>query len=140
LLEAEPGLGERFLIELSLPGMDRVVARTVWTNGTFYGAEFVTPITPDRLRSILSHSKVIWPEFMAPCPTHRENPMAGRSGGLAISSGAGTENVETFGRQGWSPRSVALFAIRPLAAVTIAFWGAMGTLSCLALAWRVAGF
>ena len=40
----------------------------MWTNGSFYGAQFATPLTPDRLKAALAQSKVIWPAFAPPTP------------------------------------------------------------------------
>lgn len=67
LFEAEFDLAADAEIELDVPGLGPIQALTVWNNGRFFGAEFVTPLAPDRLRAALLESKVIYPEF-APTP------------------------------------------------------------------------
>ena len=68
LFEAEPGIEGDAEIMLHIPGIGPIAARTVWTNGSFYGAQFATPLTPDRLKAALAQSKVIWPAFAPPTP------------------------------------------------------------------------
>ena len=68
LFEAEPGIQSDAEIMLHIPGIGPIAARTVWTNGSFYGAQFATPLTPDRLKAALAQSKVIWPAFAPPTP------------------------------------------------------------------------
>ncbi len=68
LFEAEHGIPGDAEISLDIPGIGPVVARTVWTNGSFYGAQFGKPLTPDRLKAALAASKVVWPAFSAPAP------------------------------------------------------------------------
>lgn len=68
LFEAEPGIADDAEIMLDIPGVGPVAARTVWTNGSFYGARFARPISPDRLKAALAQSKVIWPTFAPPAP------------------------------------------------------------------------
>ena len=102
LFEAEPGIEGDAEIMLHIPGIGPIAARTVWTNGSFYGAQFATPLTPDRLKAALAQSKVIWPAFAPPTPLDieqarsrlaqpeaesqrpvlRRNPAAPRSGSL----------------------------------------------------------
>lgn len=68
LFEAEPGIEGDAEIMLHIPGIGPIAARTVWTNGSFYGAQFAKPLTPDRLKAALAQSKVIWPAFAPPAP------------------------------------------------------------------------
>lgn len=69
LFEADFDLAPDTEIDLDIPGLGILEARTVWGNGHFFGAEFVTPLTPDRLRAALLESKVVWPDFTpAPVP------------------------------------------------------------------------
>lgn len=68
LFEAEQGIPGDAEISLDIPGIGPVLARTVWTNGSFYGAQFGKPLTPDRLKAALAASKVVWPAFSAPAP------------------------------------------------------------------------
>ena len=67
LFEADAQVENDAEIALDIPGVGPVVARTVWTNGSFYGAHFARPLASDRLKAALSQSRVVWPEF-APSP------------------------------------------------------------------------
>jgi hypothetical protein len=63
LLETRADLQEDAELFLDIQGFGSVAAQVVWRSGKFFGARFATPLTADRLRSLHSKSKVVWPEF-----------------------------------------------------------------------------
>jgi len=79
LFEADPGIGVDAQIMFDVAGVGALATRTVWTNGSFYGAEFITPLSHDQLKAVLLESKVVWPEF-APPPFYDIEQLRSRRG------------------------------------------------------------
>jgi hypothetical protein len=136
LFEADPVLGTETELTLEVPGVGPLLARTVWTNGSFYGAEFATPLSADRLKAVLAESKVIWPDF-APIPQKLE-PMQLRALPAAAPAGPGeAERGREMEAAGWNEAVADKFSlptrIRIIVGLTVGTWSLIGLLVWLAL-------
>lgn len=136
LFEAEAGIGNGAEIMLDIPNVGPVAARTVWTNGSFYGAEFATPLTPERLKAALAASVVAWPDFASkPLPDLEEirSQRARPKADAAQSDDAHGPVAQIAGQEDSYPKLPLPVRIRIIVGLSLALWTAILGLAWLAL-------
>ena len=137
LFEADATIERDAEIMLDIPGIGPVAARPVWTNGSFYGAEFAKPLTPDHLKAALSESRVVWPQFARSLDveqiTLRRAP-PGEEDTQPGTEAPALDGIEDEGRNAWSghaeiadpdPKFSLPVRIRIIVGLTLALWSAI---------------
>jgi hypothetical protein len=69
LLQADADLEIGAEIAVEMPSAGATTAEVVWNSGSFYGCQFVVPISETTVSAALSESRVVYPDFPLPTGT-----------------------------------------------------------------------